>query len=421
MRMTLFMLFLTPAILTGIAEADELRPPSELIALDVEYDDGTRLKLTWKLSPDDNGKREGNPVVGYRLERRADPEEELPTGKDQERIVIRDGYREVAVLDPGVTTHTDEKLSPQRRYVYRLTTLGANDLASAAILIPEPIQPTVQWFDTPKLWFGIFLLAVCGSIVVFILLAQSGRNMHIRKVAGLEAIEEAVGRATEMGRDCLFIPGIQDINDIQTVAGLIILNRVAEYTAEYDAGLKVPTTRSLVMAMAQETVAGAYLKAGRSDLYNPDNIYYLTDEQFGFVAGVTGTMVREKPAACFYMGSFYAESLIFAETGNSIGAIQIAGTAQPSQLPFFIAACDYVLIGEEFFAASAYLSGEPKQLGSLKGQDVGKLIGGALILAGAVLLTLVSLGEHQEINETVLNGLRSSSLWLKEVFLRTSF
>ena len=90
-------------------------------------------------------------------------------------------------------------------------------------------------------------------------------------------------------------------------------------------------------------------------------------------------------------GSFFAESLILAEMGNSVGAIQIAGTAQVSQLPFFVAACDYTLIGEEFFAASAYLSGEPEQLGSLKGQDVGKLIVAAGILGGVAGATIVSL------------------------------
>jgi len=99
-------------------------------------------------------------------------------------------------------------------------------------------------------------------------------------------------------------------------------------------------------------------------------------------------MVRDKPAACFYMGAFYAESLILAETGNSVGAIQVAGTAMPTQLPFFVAACDFTLIGEEFFAASAYLSGEPQQLGSLKGQDFGKLIGGILLLAGCLIMTV---------------------------------
>ena len=77
------------------------------------------------------------------------------------------------------------------------------------------------------------------------------------------------------------------------------------------------------------------------------------------------------------------------ETGNSTGAIQIAGTAMPSQLPFFVAACDYTLIGEELFAASAYLSGEPKLLGSLKGQDMGK---GLILIAIVIGLILETFG-----------------------------
>jgi hypothetical protein len=153
----------------------------------------------------------------------------------------------------------------------------------------------------------------------------------------------------------------------------------------------VPTARSLVMTTARETVHAAFLEAGRPDAYNQDLIYYVTDEQFGFVAYLQGMMVREKPAACFYMGTFFAESLILAETGNSIGAIQVAGTAMPAQLPFFVAACDYTLIGEEFFAASAYLSGEPDQLGSLKGQDLGKVIVALGLLVGVLGATVASL------------------------------
>ncbi len=145
------------------------------------------------------------------------------------------------------------------------------------------------------------------------------------------------------------------------------------------------------MTAARETVQAAYLSAGRPEAFSPDKVYYVTDEQFGYVAYVQGLMVRERPAACFYMGAFFAESLILAEIGNSVGAIQIAGTAQPAQLPFFVAACDYTLIGEEFFAASAYLSREPDQLGSLKGQDVGKLIVAAGIITGVAAETLATL------------------------------
>jgi hypothetical protein len=248
----------------------------------------------------------------------------------------------------------------------------------------------MEFFKRNRGWLLILLLIVGGSVVYYIRAVRSGRDLKLRKIAGLDAVDEAVGRATEMGRSVLFIPGIQDINDIQTVAAITILSRVARRTAEYDADLEVPTARSLVMTTARETVQSSYLGAGRPDAYKEDNIYYLTDEQFGYVAGVTGTMVRKRPAACFYMGAFYAESLLLAETGNSIGAIQVAGTAMPSQLPFFVAACDYTLIGEEFFAASAYLSGEPHQLGSLKGQDFGKVVGVALLVTGCALATVLA-------------------------------
>jgi len=141
------------------------------------------------------------------------------------------------------------------------------------------------------------------------------------------------------------------------------------------------------MVACRETVKQAYLNAGKPDNYSDNMIYYLTQDQFGYTSAVSGLFVREKPAAIFLMGHFFAESLILAETGNSVGAIQIAGTAQPTQLPFFVAACDYTLIGEELFAASAYLSKNPKLLGSLKGQDLGKFLMMVAIVAGSILAT----------------------------------
>ena len=96
-------------------------------------------------------------------------------------------------------------------------------------------------------------------------------------------------------------------------------------------------------------------------------------------------MLRERPATNFYMGMFYAESLILAETGFIAGSIQIAGTDQLIQIPFFVVACDYTLMGEELYAASAYLSQEPQQLGTLKAQDWGKVAAVALMIAGMIV------------------------------------
>jgi len=68
-------------------------------------------------------------------------------------------------------------------------------------------------------------------------------------------------------------------------------------------------------------------------------------------------------------------------------------------LPFFITACDYTLIGEELYAASAYLSREPLLLGSLAGQDYGKMIILIVLLISSGLILLASIFKFPIINQ----------------------
>jgi len=218
------------------------------------------------------------------------------------------------------------------------------------------------------------IILVSITLYYYIDRARSGEEIYLRTIPGLKALEEAVGRATEMGKSVLFVPGISDMDQVETITGLNLLGNVAEHTAKYETSLNVPVSKSIVMEAGRDICKESYLKAGRPDLYSDDMVHYISDEQFAYAAGVNGIMEREKPAACFYLGKFYAESLMLAETGNSIGAIQIAGTGSPSQIPFFVTACDYTLIGEEFFTASAYLSKKPELVGSIKGQDIVKLL-----------------------------------------------
>jgi hypothetical protein len=422
---------------------DSLAPPSNVEAKDDRlrlWDKGDTLDVTWELSPDDP--HAGGLVAdfaGYKVYRTMTPAEIVAADGDAEAKAVaiakndaterlleeadlsletfhqaddalldriraaRAAAAETATFEPsdgwlfidatlaGGHELEIDKLARGEPYGFKVEAFTMGSRAPSAASTAGPVAPTLEWFTGKRLALALIVLILCGAIVYWIWHARSGRPIKVRKIAGLEAVDEAVGRATEMGRSCLFIPGIQDMNDIQTIAGLTVLARVAKTAAEYDARIEVPTSRSLVMATARETVHASFLEAGRPDAYNADLIYYVTDEQFGYVAYLSGMMVREKPAACFYMGSFFAESLILAETGNSIGAIQIAGTAQPAQLPFFVAACDYTLIGEEFFAASAYLSGSPEELGSLKGQDVGKLIVWIFMAVGITIATIATL------------------------------
>ncbi len=240
-------------------------------------------------------------------------------------------------------------------------------------------------FKPERIVMFFAILLVSGTLIFYIRKAHRGEEIFLRTIPGLKAVEEAVGRSTEMGKPVLYVPGIMDMDQVETVAGVIVLGHVARMTARYETTMNVPVSRSIVMKAARESCRESYLLEGRPDLFHDDMVHYLTDDQFAYAAGVNGIMLREEPAACLYMGKFYAESLLLAETGNSIGAIQIAGTASPAQIPFFVTACDYTLIGEEFFAASAYLSRKPELVGGVKGQDMVKLF----VLASIILATIL--------------------------------
>jgi Domain of unknown function (DUF6754) len=378
------------APLEAAAQGDAAVPPpapaSDLSVSDAPNDAGHALDVSWDVSADDE---RIDVLQGYRLMR--------STGDS--------AFVDLVSLGPGSGSFRDPGVHPSLSYRYQLVAFGPGGQGESSV--SAAASPTAQWFRLDRLSILILMLVVTIAIWLNILRAQSGKKLYIRKIAGMDAVQEAVGRATEMGQPVLYIAGIQDMDNVQTVAGLTILGSVSKMIAEYETSLLMPTSRSLVMSTARETVKESYLSAGRPDAYREDSIYYVTDEQFGFVAHVDGLMLRKKPATCFYFGAFFAESLILAETGNSIGAIQIAGTAMPTQLPFFVAACDYTLIGEELFAASAYLSQDDKMLGSLKGQDFGKAIAMISIALGSLLVTLGGVTGAQ-----VFHGVHDWLAWL---------
>jgi hypothetical protein len=240
----------------------------------------------------------------------------------------------------------------------------------------------------------VLLIIVVAEGLIALYLSRTGKaHPKIRKIAGLEAIEEAIGRATEMGRPIAYTTGLGGIRDqvyYQTLAGLSILGYTAELAAKYNAKLIYFPYDPTIMPMAIDVMEQAYHRAGKPDAFNRDNVQYLGGDQFPWAFGVLGAMYREQTAANIHMGPFWAESLILAEAGFYTGAIQIAGTANYHQIQFFVVAADYALIGEELMAAGAYLSKDPTQIGSLWGGDWTKITAIVLTLI-AVILTAASI------------------------------
>lgn len=338
-------------------------------------------------------------------------------------FVARNGeaYTLAASAGPDDTSVSLAKLPPGRKVRVQVTALYAEpkkewfapgeEAPTAATVVESqvtgPVSPTGRWFGAGKtnVLVGIVLY---GVIVALCFGIARRRDMYVRPIAGLEAVDDAIGRATEMGKPILYVAGLSGLGEVTTIASVLVLGHLARKTAAYETPILVPCFDPLVMTAEREIVRESYLEAGRPQAYRPDNIFYVTDSQFGYVAAVDGIMLREKPAANFFMGAFAAESLILAETGNMTGAVQVAGTDSDTQIPFFITACDYTLMGEELYAAGAYLSRHPSLLAQLKAQDIGKAIILTLTVLATVAITLGYVTESKAVYETVLKWFASS-------------
>jgi len=232
----------------------------------------------------------------------------------------------------------------------------------------------------------IFLLCYVVAVGYYVTAARKGKSISIRRVAGLDALDEAVGRATEMGMGIHYTMGLQAF-EADTFASFEILRYAATQAAKRDVPIIVTNFRAAIHPITEEIVRNAFLGEGKPESYKADNVRFLAEQQLAYASGVIGVLEREKIAANLMFGPFFAESLIIAETGQKMGCIQVAGTSRVAQLPFFITVSDYTLLGEELFAASAYLSRQPALLGSLMAQDFGKLVAVLLIIVGAVMRT----------------------------------
>ncbi len=357
-------------------------PPTGLTVTAPAESDGLVLNVSWT-APDP-------PPASYALLR-------SEAGPDGPWTVVQ------ASLSPDVTSYTDQVTTdvwagPADRYWYRaIARDDTSELSDAQALLSEgaatpsvlgETRVTLLKTSPAYLHLGLVILSIAGLMTLFTRQAQAGRPIFIRRVPGIDAIEEGIGRATEMGRPVLYVPGIDELQDIQTIASMLILGQVSRTIAEYEADIVVSCRIPVVREVADEVVKAGFFEAGFPDAHDPSSVRFISSDQFAFTAGTNGIINREKPATNLYLGRFFAESLILAETGHVNQSIQIAGTAEASQLPFFVAACDYTLIGEELFAVSAYLSRDPRLVSSLKASDYIKIYVVVALVAGTLAATV---------------------------------
>jgi len=378
-------LCLFPLTTSEAGSQQAIAPPQNLRVVDTPSDSGGGLIVLWSEADYDAPEVRYQILVGEGAEKRMVAE--FPANSHYVRDVKWPWWARVERPDVhqfNLKSGKGLELKNGTSYAVTLAVVKGTERVEAPPLRAIPGPNWVNWNQMNNL----LLVLLFGAVVLGSIRTAKQRDIFLRRIPGLDAVDEAIGRATELGKPILYLTGAGDMSEPATIAAAVILGRVAKRVAAYETDLLVPHRDPIVMAVCQEITKQSYLEAGKPDVFKEDSNFFITTDQFSYTAAVDGIMLRRKPAANFFMGSYFAEALLLTETGASTGAIQIAGTDSDHQMPFFVTTCDYTLIGEELYAASAYLSREPIQVGTLRGQDLGKGFILVVLALGTILATV---------------------------------
>ncbi len=195
---------------------------------------------------------------------------------------------------------------------------------------------------------------------------------RLRSIPGYEALDMYVGQATETGRSLHASMGTAGIGaraTAETLAGLTVLEHIAAQSAV--TGLKPIVTVSdpSLLPVAQDVVRNQYAAHGFTDEYDPTFVRFISPNKVAYAAGVTDVLDHGDVSASVMVGSFGDEFLLMSEVAARRDIGQVGGTTSPQILPFVYASVDHSLIGEEIFAAGAYLHSKTSHIASLATQD----------------------------------------------------
>jgi hypothetical protein len=373
------------------AIAQAIEPPTDVTAADVPDDDGSAIEVEWTKSPSEG-------ITAYEIVR-------------IDAAGARHAAGEAKANEESFTDERGDDNPLERGQSYRYVVRAVGPAGVAAESSPSPdVVARASWFDTTR---AASLAAVVLFAAMFFFLVMRGRRgaeLYVRPIKALDALDDAVGRAAEMGRPVLYSPGLSGVSDPATVASLSILSRVARKAARLHTRIKVPNYGPLTWPVAQNIVREAYAAAGRAEEYDPNDVSYLTSRFLTYAAAVTGIMTRERTASNFLIGHFFSEALILAETGVSTGALQIGGTDSVTQLPFIITTCDHTMIGEEMFAAAALVGGDPVSRSTIKAQDWFKALAVLAMLAALLAGTagLLGMAGAEEVGGAIADFIKDS-------------
>lgn len=215
---------------------------------------------------------------------------------------------------------------------------------------------------------------------------KQGRTWEIRTLEALEAIYDGIGRAAETGRPILMLPGISNLGNPQTLAGLTLFGEISQRSAEIGVEAIASASNTAVITATEAIVRGAYTAAGKPEMYAPGKyVRWFGGDQFAYAVGSAGQIMATKPSVILYAGYFLFDVIVSGDMGSRVDAVQIGGTLGSMEMVSMM--CDHIFIGEELYAASAAITQDNMSMATIAGQDWIKILAVGLMVLG-VLVTM---------------------------------
>ncbi|OQY21336.1 MAG: hypothetical protein B6I35_08575 [Anaerolineaceae bacterium 4572_32.2] len=221
---------------------------------------------------------------------------------------------------------------------------------------------------------------------------RTGHKPNLRPLPAFDLLAGMSGRAAESNRVLhvgLGMGGISGPDTAVSLAGLTALEYLADQAALSESRLVVTVANPTLLPAAQEVLRRAYAHQGKSEIFTPSQVRLLAPDKAAYAAGVMDILEGEDPLTNVTIGAFGDEYLLIGETGAKKGLEQVAGTDNPAALAFMYAIADETLIGEEIFAAGAYLHGDSESVAGIIVQDWWRYLVVLIIIAGVLWQTLL--------------------------------
>lgn len=264
--------------------------------------------------------------------------------------------------------------------------------------MPSLLHELQALLDSYNAGISVGGLLALGFIILALLLftiasfrVGGSYRLSLRPIPGYDFLKQAITEAAESGQALHLSAGSGSLGtaaSAETLAGVNAVATVAGRAATAHVPVVLTTSSPVVLPLLQSAAEQAYAAAGAPADYEPTQVRFAGDDRNAYAVTVTDVLQHEGIGASMLMGALGDETLFIGERGLVSGATQVIGTASTRALPYALTTAKHVLIGEEIYAAGAYLSGRPVHKASLLTQDWLRLIIVAAIIAGVVAKTL---------------------------------